>query len=71
MFLHTGGKMDMKLVWDVRARDTEMPIQYVITKQHQQQQQEQQLTNGDQDGRRGTKETKALMELLLQKVWDK
>lgn len=38
MFLHTGGKMDMKLVWDVRARNTEMPIQYVITRQQHQQQ---------------------------------
>lgn len=49
MFLHTGGKMDMKLVWDTHARNTQRPIQFVITKQHQQ------LTNGGQDGQYETK----------------
>lgn len=33
----------------MRARNTERPIQLVITKQHQQ------LTNGAQDGQYGTK----------------
>lgn len=63
MFLHTGGKMDMKLVWDVRARNTEMPIHYVITKQHQ-----QQLTNGDRDRQRGTKKPRPLWNYFYKSV---
>lgn len=63
MFLHTGGKMHMKLVWDERARDTEMPKQHVITKQHQ-----RHLTNEDQDGRRGTKKPRPLWNYFYKGV---
>lgn len=61
MFLHTGGKMDMELVWDERARNTEMPIQC----DHQ-----ATSTKSDKWGSRWMawdKETKALMELLLRR----
>lgn len=61
MFLHTDGKMEVKRVWDVRARNIEVPIQCVISKQ-------QQLTNGNQDRQGDTHKLRPLWNYFYKGV---
>lgn len=61
MFLHTGGKMDMKLVWDERARN--MTKQHVITNIIQQMKVHTENVGQNKE----TKKKKVLVQLLLRR----